>query len=48
MMYDIRALATNVRQNLSIVVKNENFTEHFVHLHADYLTPWGPKNNSLN
>ncbi len=27
-----------VRQNLSIVAKNENSTAHFVHLHADYLT----------
>ncbi len=25
-----------VRQILSIVAKNENSTEHFVHLHADY------------
>ncbi len=31
----IRAPATKVRQNLSIVAKNENSTEHFVHLHAD-------------
>ena len=38
------APAMKVRQNLSIVAKNENSTEHFVHLHADYLTPWGPKN----
>ena len=29
------APATKVRQNLSIVAKNENSTEHFVHLHAD-------------
>ncbi len=42
----VRAPATKVRQNLSIVAKNENSTEHFVHLHADYLTPWGPKNNN--
>ena len=44
----IRAPATKVRQNLSIVAKNENSTEHFVHLHADYmyLTTWGPKNKS--
>ncbi len=28
-----RAPATKVRQNLSIVAKNENSTEHFVHLH---------------
>ncbi len=31
------------RQILSIVAKNENSTEHFVNLLADYLTPWGPK-----
>ncbi len=42
MVTSIWALATKVRQNLSIVAKNENSTEHFVHLHADYLTPWGP------
>ncbi len=35
-----------VRQNLRIVAKNENSTEHFVHLHADYLSHWGPKNNN--
>ncbi len=34
------------RQILSIVAKNENSTEHFVSFHADYLTPWGPKNNN--
>ncbi len=35
----IRAPATKVKQNLSIVAKNENSTDYFVHLHADYLVP---------
>ncbi len=33
-----RAPATKVRQNLSIVAKNENSTEHLVHLHAEKYT----------
>ncbi len=37
MTNNFRAPATKVRQNLSIVAKNENSTEHFVHLHADTL-----------
>ncbi len=36
---DFWAPATKVRQNLGIVAKNQNSTEHFVHLHADYLSP---------
>ena len=39
-VFNVNALwapATKVRQNLSIVAKNENSTEHFVHLHADTL-----------
>ncbi len=35
--HSLWAPATKVRQNLSIMAKNENSTEHFVHLHADYL-----------
>ncbi len=40
-------MARLTRQILSIVAKNENSTKHFVNLHADYLTPWGPKNYTL-
>ncbi len=36
LIWPLWAPAAMVRQILNIVAKNENSTEHFVNLHADY------------